>query len=183
MSLRPCMPLDPEIADLAGSDMEAMYREAPRPNFLFDADGNERPFSIEEPCSQAIFEQFVSLYAENGGEVEPIPASDTQAGESAAECPESERRVQIVDPWERGIADVNCTIRLEDGREINAQTDAEGYIDLPQDYSGEVEMMIEDQPFDVIEERPFCSDVTQQEGYTIDDEEDEHLNGQMVFRV
>jgi hypothetical protein len=177
------MPLDPEIADLAGRDMQAHYRNEPRPNFLFDADGGERPFSLEEPCSQAIFEQFVNLYAENGGEVEPVPAGEAEAGEPAATCPQSEHRVQIVDPWERGIADVNCTIRLEDGREISGVSDEEGYIALPEDCNGEVEIMIEDQPFDVIEETPFYSNFDQQEGYTIDDEEDEHLNGQMVFRV
>ncbi len=183
MSLRPCMPLDPEIAETAGRDLEAQYRDEPRPNFLFDTDGEERPFSLEEPCSQAIFEHFVSLYAENGGEVEAVPVSDAETGESTATCPQSERRVQIVDPWERGIANVNCTIRLEDGREISGVSDGEGYIDLPEDYSGDVEMMIEDQPFDVIEEMPFYSSVHPQEGYTMDNEEDEHLNGQMAFRV
>jgi hypothetical protein len=182
MPMRPCQPVDPSIARTVARQMEQVYGDQPRPNFLFDADGQRRPLSADEPCSQAIFEQWVSLYAENGGEVEPVPRTETAADESAESCPYRQNRVQIVDPWERGVADAPYTVRLADGREISGRTDDQGYVDLPDDYQGDVELVMEDQPFDVIESAPGASTVDKQDGYARGDE-DEHICGQMVFRV
>ena len=184
MPMRPSLPLDPDIAQAAAQRMTDDFADQPRPNFLFDADGRPRPLSVDEPCSRTLMETLTQTYASLGGAVEPVSDSESSVGAATESCSQEEHRIQVVDPWERGVAEAECIIRLEDGRELEAVTDADGYIELPADYHGEVEILIEDQGYDVTEPTPSYGATPRHELYNDAHEDEEaYVTGQMIVHI
>ena len=63
-------PLNAEACDAADDEIYARHESDPRPNALFDANGNRRALSATDPAQADLRREWMDLYIANGGEVE-----------------------------------------------------------------------------------------------------------------
>lgn len=87
MALRAKRPLNPDAVQAADNDIYAKYQDDPRPNALYDADGNRRPLSATDPTQAAARREWMLMYAAKGGQLETPDAIATQPGNPVQPCP------------------------------------------------------------------------------------------------
>lgn len=63
-------PLNAEACNAADEEIYARHESDPRPNALFDANGNRRALSATDPAQADLRREWMDLYILNGGEVE-----------------------------------------------------------------------------------------------------------------
>jgi len=81
MSRRAKRPLNPNATQAADDEIYARHANDPRPNPLYDAEGNRRPLSGTDPAQADLRREWMDLYIANGGEIEnpspdPAPPDD-----------------------------------------------------------------------------------------------------------
>ena len=86
MELRAILPIDGQAASGASQALYRRYETWPRPNRLFDREGNRRVPAADEPANRGLQQEWLRLYESNGGRVEQHPVQDQAVGEIAAPC-------------------------------------------------------------------------------------------------
>ena len=87
MPRRPVQPVNQQAADAADEDLYSRHEDDPRPNTLYDADGNRRPFDPNAPGSRQLREEWTDAYAGHGGRVEDVPPTDREVDDAVEPCP------------------------------------------------------------------------------------------------
>ena len=87
MPRRPVQPVNQQAADAADEDLYRRHEDDPRPNTLYDADGNRRPFDPNAPGSRQLREEWTDAYAGRGGRVEDVPPTDREVDDAVEPCP------------------------------------------------------------------------------------------------
>jgi len=100
MSERATRPLNKEATKAADDDLYSKHESDPRPNALYDEDGNRKPLSANDPDQADLRKEWMDSYKANGGKTEPTDNSGAPAGQPVRECDEKQR----VDPLITGDA-------------------------------------------------------------------------------
>jgi hypothetical protein len=108
MSRRATRPLDPQATRAADDELYSRHESDPRPNALYDADGNRQPLDATDPDQAALRTEWMDLYEANGGEVEGSPPSDRETGGSEEPCPHATPS-QLVSLTVRNATQTNVT--------------------------------------------------------------------------
>lgn len=86
MSERATRPLNNEAVKAADDELYAKHADEPRPNALYDEDGNRKPLSANDPDQAGLRKEWMNSYKANGGETEPADLSGSQAGQAVSPC-------------------------------------------------------------------------------------------------
>lgn len=70
-------PLDPNATSAADEQIYAAHADDPRPNALYDADGNRTPLSATDPSQAALRREWMDYYIAAGGQIEGEPEPGT----------------------------------------------------------------------------------------------------------
>jgi len=85
MSDRPKRPLNPAAVSAADDEVYQNHADDPRPNALYDADGNRKP--LDNSAGQAdLRKEWMDSYKANGGEMDSTPASNSAADQPVQPC-------------------------------------------------------------------------------------------------
>ncbi|MFW6161638.1 MAG: carboxypeptidase regulatory-like domain-containing protein, partial [Planctomycetota bacterium] len=87
MSRRATRPLDPEATSAADEDIYARHEGDPRPNALYDAEGNRTPLDPYDPAQADLRSEWMDLYEAHGGEVETPDRPSRETDSPAEPCP------------------------------------------------------------------------------------------------
>ncbi len=86
MSERATRPLNKEASKAADDDLYSKHADDPRPNALYDEDGNRKPLSATDPDQADLRKEWMNSYKANGGQTEPTDVSGAPAGQSVLPC-------------------------------------------------------------------------------------------------
>ena len=86
MSRRARRPLNACAVEAADNEIYRRHEGDPRPNPLYDADGNRRPLSATDPAQADLRHEWMDLYVANGGEIESGPTNPTPPSDPATPC-------------------------------------------------------------------------------------------------
>lgn len=86
MARRAKRPLNPTAVSAADDEIYKRHEGDPRPNALYDADGNRLPLSATDPSQAALRKEWMDLYIANGGEIESDPPAPTPPGAPVVPC-------------------------------------------------------------------------------------------------
>jgi hypothetical protein len=82
-------PLNPKAIKAADADLYAAHEGDPRPNPLYDADGNKKKLSAKDPDQAGLRKEWVEAYERHGGETdEPDKQPENTPDEAIEPCPE-----------------------------------------------------------------------------------------------
>ena len=87
---RATRPLNEAAAQAADEEIYARHQDDPRPNALFDADGNRLPLDANDPAQADLRSEWMDAYVAHGGEVEGQPDdddSDVAPDDTEQPCP------------------------------------------------------------------------------------------------
>lgn len=81
-------PLSGTACSAADNDLYAAHAGDPRPNALFDIDGNRKPLDPDDPSQADLRAEWMVLYEKHGGEVEePNEQPETEPDDPVEHCP------------------------------------------------------------------------------------------------
>jgi hypothetical protein len=100
MSERATRPLNKDATKAADDDLYSKHEDDPRPNALYDEQGNRKPLSANDPDQTDLRKEWMDSYKANGGKVEPTDVAGAPAGQAVLPCGQKER----VDPLITGDA-------------------------------------------------------------------------------
>ncbi len=106
MSERATRPIDQSAAQAADDELYANHASDPRPNALYNEDGNRKPLDANDPDQADLREEWVQSYKTNGGQTEPMDTSGGQPDQSVQTCDQ----MATVDPLI-----IATPVDLEDG--------------------------------------------------------------------
>jgi hypothetical protein len=86
VSERATRPLNQDAVQAADDDLYSKHEGDPRPNALYDADGNRLPLSASDPNQAGLREEWMDDYKANGGATEPMDTSGGQPDQVVHEC-------------------------------------------------------------------------------------------------
>lgn len=93
---RPSRPLNPQALTAADNALYSAHQDDAKPNALYDAAGNKRPLSPTDPSQECLRDEWVELYAKNGGKVEkPKPKGGSAPGSTVVTCPCAKLQVSV----------------------------------------------------------------------------------------
>jgi hypothetical protein len=139
MSRRASRPLNQQAVQAADDEIYRRHENDPRPNPLYDANGNRTPLSATDPSQAALRTEWMDLYVANGGRVEgqnPAPTPDPPNNPSGP-CPPPPPPPAYTDP--PGDLSVHLlhrcdgsplnggTVRISGPETREAQTGADGW--------------------------------------------------------
>jgi len=87
MTQRAIRPINQAASSAATEDLYQRHEDSPRPNELFDENGNRRPLDPEDPSQASARQEWLTLYAENGGAVEETGQGTREVGGPVEPCP------------------------------------------------------------------------------------------------
>ncbi|MEO8131540.1 MAG: hypothetical protein ABI822_30880, partial [Bryobacteraceae bacterium] len=87
MSRRAKRPLNEEAVKAADDEIYKRHESDPRPNPLYDVNGNRTPLSATDPAQTALRTEWMDLYVANGGEIESSAKDPTPPGQPVKPCP------------------------------------------------------------------------------------------------
>lgn len=94
MSERATRPLNNDAVKAADDDLYAKHADDPRPNALYDENGNRKPLSATDPDQAGLRKEWMDSYKANGGATESTDLSGAPAGQTVLLCGQKQR----VDP-------------------------------------------------------------------------------------
>lgn len=80
-------PLNMAAASAADEAMYDKYKDKPRPNELYSADGTRKKLSGTDPKQEDLRREWIALYAANGGELEGPPPAPKPCDDPTLPCP------------------------------------------------------------------------------------------------
>jgi hypothetical protein len=86
LSERATRPLNTSAVSSADDDLYARHADDPRPNALYDDQGNRKPLSATDPDQADLRNEWMDSYKANGGETESTDTSGTPAGQTVKPC-------------------------------------------------------------------------------------------------
>jgi hypothetical protein len=86
MSERATRPLNQDAVKAADDELYAKHEDDPRPNALYDSDGNRRPLDANDPGQAGLREEWMDAYKANGGTTEPVDTSGGQPDQAVLPC-------------------------------------------------------------------------------------------------
>src|SRR5215472_2926717 len=95
MSERAQRPLNQDAVAAADDDLYQKHADDPRPNALYDADGNRKPLDANDPDQADLRQEWMDAYKANGGQVE---SSDDSGGTPDQPVEPCEQQQAQVDP-------------------------------------------------------------------------------------
>jgi hypothetical protein len=94
MSERATRPLDRDAAQAADDELYSNHASDPRPNALYDEDGDRKPLDANDPDQAGLREEWMQSYKANGGQTEPMDTSGGQPDQTVQPC----EQMATVDP-------------------------------------------------------------------------------------
>jgi len=94
MSERATRPLNQDACKAADDDLYSKHADDPRPNALYDENGNRKPLDPNDPSQAGLRQEWMDSYKANGGATEPTDVSGSQPGQAVLPC----GQMQQVDP-------------------------------------------------------------------------------------
>lgn len=89
MSRRAQRPLNLAAVDAADDEIYAKHEKDPRPNALYDADGNRKPLDSKDPAQANLRREWMDSYVAHGGKVESTRPNLTPPAGPTTGCPPS----------------------------------------------------------------------------------------------
>ena len=86
MSDRATRPLNQDAVQAADDSIYQNHAGDPRPNALYDEDGNRKPLDADDPSQAGVRQEWMASYKANGGGVEPQDNSAKQPDEPVEPC-------------------------------------------------------------------------------------------------
>jgi hypothetical protein len=86
MSERATRPINQGAAKAADDDLYSKHAGDPRPNALYDEEGNRRPLDANDPDQAELRKEWMDAYKANGGKTEPVDTSGGQPDQAVFEC-------------------------------------------------------------------------------------------------
>jgi hypothetical protein len=87
MDRRAKRPLNRDAASAADDEIYSNHEDDPRPNALYDADGNRKPLSATDPAQADLRREWMDSYVANGGQVESPARNPSPPGAAVSQCP------------------------------------------------------------------------------------------------
>jgi hypothetical protein len=88
MGDRATRPLNSQAVSAADDELYGNHEGDPRPNALFDAEGNRKPLDANDPSQADLRSEWMDSYKAHGGQTEPIPSSSGTPGQAVVGCDE-----------------------------------------------------------------------------------------------
>jgi hypothetical protein len=79
-------PLNKSAVRAADDDLYQNHADDPRPNALYDADGNRKPLDPDDPDQAGLRQEWMDAYQANGGDTEKSDISGTPTGQVVLPC-------------------------------------------------------------------------------------------------
>lgn len=95
-------PLDQEADDSADEELYAAHYEDPRPNALYDAAGNRRKLSGDDPAQEGLRREWIELYIAFGGRYEGDEPDPSDYDDPVGPCGHDDHavlRARVVEKW------------------------------------------------------------------------------------
>jgi len=92
MSERATRPLNNGAVKAADDEIYANHADDPRPNALFDENGNRKALSATDPAQADLRAEWMASYKAHGGQTE---STDSSSGSPAQTTPDCDPRVQV----------------------------------------------------------------------------------------
>lgn len=125
MSRRASQPLNSSAVQAADEELYTAHENDPRPNALFDENGNRKPLSATDPSQADLRSEWMDAYAANGGEIEgqepdpgqpdPPPPEQDDPADDEEECIEPPADLIVYVEWTPRAAPVEKAIVTIDG--------------------------------------------------------------------
>lgn len=84
-------PLNKGAVKAADNNLYANHADDPRPNALYDASGNRKPLSPNDPSQASLRQEWMQAYQSNGGETENSDVSGAPTGQVVLPCGQKAR--------------------------------------------------------------------------------------------
>jgi hypothetical protein len=88
MGDRATRPLNSQAVSAADDELYGNHEGDPRPNALFDAEGNRKPLDAADPDQAGLRSEWMDSYKAHGGQTEPIPSGSGTPGQAVVGCDE-----------------------------------------------------------------------------------------------
>jgi len=86
MGDRATRPLNQSACSAADDDLYSQHAEDPRPNALYDEDGQRKPLDPNDPGQADLRQEWMDSYKEQGGETEQSGGSGGATDQAVAGC-------------------------------------------------------------------------------------------------
>ena len=96
MSERATRPLNQQAVKAADDDLYSSHAGDPRPNALYDENGNRKPLDATDPDQADLRNEWMESYKANGGGTEPVDLSGSDPGEPVQSCDHTQQQVDPV---------------------------------------------------------------------------------------
>jgi hypothetical protein len=88
MGMRAARPLNSDAVGAADDDLYSAHEDDPRPNALFDSDGNRLPLDDRDPKQAGLRHEWIQSYAAHGGKLQKTPSAPQKpVAQPVADCP------------------------------------------------------------------------------------------------
>jgi hypothetical protein len=138
MSQRAKRPLNSKAVAAADKELYRRHENDPRPNALFDENGNRKPLDPNDPSQASLRLEWIKYYLAHGGEMENSERSDRDVNHPVQMCPvEKPAHLTVVVRWTPWDAPVKgATVKIEGPVSSQAITDDQGIAEFPDIPSG-----------------------------------------------
>ena len=79
-------PLNKSAVKAADDDLYQNHADDPRPNALYDANGNRKPLNPDDPGQAGLRQEWMDAYQANGGDTEKSDVSGAPTGQVVLPC-------------------------------------------------------------------------------------------------
>ena len=86
MAERASRPLNQAACAAADDDIYSKHEDDPRPNALYDEDGNRKPLDPNDPDQAGLRTEWMDSYKANGGATEPMNGTGGKPGQVSQGC-------------------------------------------------------------------------------------------------
>ena len=87
MTNRVVQPVNQNAASAADDELYSRHENDPRPNPLYDSEGNRLRLDPDNPDQAELHREWTDLYAQSGGEVEATNRTQRRPGDTIESCP------------------------------------------------------------------------------------------------
>ena len=128
MIRRAVRPLDSGAVAAADSDIYQRHADDPRPNALYDADGNRTPLDPDDPAQAELRREWMDLYEAHGGAVEGGTSNPRQPDDPGEPCCNevADLHVQVVNDCD-GSPIEGAQVEISGPESRSGATNAEGW--------------------------------------------------------
>ena len=123
-------PLDRDAVQAADDEIYARHAGDPRPNALYDADGNRQPLSADDPSQAGLRREWVELYRANLDDEDEDPDDPGSIDDPVQPCPNAGCGSLVVRVIEQSSGEPveGADVRISGPSDAQAVTDAEGLV-------------------------------------------------------